>query len=353
MPWDLLILVFCVVYLSSVLHDVLSHRNLLRDGKYNGVICMLISDAAGLNPLLTGGAVLSGSFFGDRCSPMSSSAQLVCALTRTDIYVNLKSMCRTCVVPLVLSCVLYVVLSGSLDGTAVDTNLAALFKDNFSLHWATFLPALIILILAVCRVDVKYAMGVSIAGAVVIAMVFQGTGFEELLACMWSGYRAEEGSRLAVLMNGGGIMSMVEVGIIVLISSSYAGIFSSTPLLSGVKSALMRTSKTFTPFGTVVVTSLLSCAVSCNQSLATILTCQMCDKLYTKREDLALAMENTVIVLAALIPWGIAGAVPIATIGAPMECMLYAFYLYLLPVWNLVAAFKNEGPKPPAVGVCS
>ena len=62
------------------------------------------------------------------------------------------------------------------------------------------------------------------------------------------------------------------------------------------------------------------------------------------REDLALALENTVIVLAPLIPWGIAGAVPVATIGAPMVCMLYAFYLYLLPVWNLFTAFYHEWP---------
>lgn len=42
-----------------------------------GVICMMLSDALGLDPLLSGGAVLSGIFFGDRASPMSSSAQLV------------------------------------------------------------------------------------------------------------------------------------------------------------------------------------------------------------------------------------------------------------------------------------
>lgn len=310
-----------------------------------GVICMLISNAAGLDPLLTGGAILSGIFFGDRCSPMSSSAQLVCVLTKTDIYENIKSMCRTSVVPLILSSILYVVLSGAMEGASVDMSLVALFKDNFSLHWVTFLPALLILVLAVCHVDVKYAMAASIAGAVIISMVYQGRGFRELMVCMWEGYQAEEGSRLAVLLNGGGILSMVEVGLIVLISASYAGIFSRTPLLSGVKAALMRTSRIVTPFGTVVITSLLSCAVSCNQSLATILTCQMCDKLYARREELALAMENTVIVLAALIPWGIAGAVPVATIGAPMECLLYAFYLYLLPAWNLVIAFKHDGPR--------
>lgn len=84
---------------------------------------------------------------------------------------------------------------------------------------------------------------------------------------------------------------MVKVGIIVLISSSYSGIFSHTRLLAGVKTALLRSARILTPFGTVVLTSVLSCAVSCNQSLAAILTCQMCDTLYPSREDLALPLR--------------------------------------------------------------
>ena len=106
-----------------------------------------------------------------------------------------------------------------------------------------------------------------------------------LLRCFLNGYEAQDGTRLAQLLNGGGIRSMVKVGIIVLISASYSGIFSHTCLLSGVKHALLRSARRLTPFGTVLVTSVLSCAVSCNQSLATILTCQMCDGLYPKRKS--------------------------------------------------------------------
>lgn len=77
-----------------------------------GLICMLISNAAGLNPALTGGAILSGSFFGDRCSPMSTSAQLVCTLTRTDIYINIKHMFRTCLIPMAARCATHYIPAG-------------------------------------------------------------------------------------------------------------------------------------------------------------------------------------------------------------------------------------------------
>ncbi len=56
-----------------------------------GIICAAIGTAMGVSPLLTGGAVLSGAFFGDRCSPVSTSALLVAAVTKTDIYDNIRA----------------------------------------------------------------------------------------------------------------------------------------------------------------------------------------------------------------------------------------------------------------------
>ena len=281
-----------------------------------GVICMLISNAADLSPFLTGGAILSGSFFGDRCSPMSSSAQLICSLTRTDIYQNIKLMCRSSAVPLAVTCILYVVLASGSSAPA-DRELLDLFRTNFSLHWAAMLPAVLILVLSMLRVDVKYAMAASIAAGAAVALFVQGTSPLSLLRCFLNGYEAQDGTRLAQLLNGGGIRSMVKVGIIVLISASYSGIFSHTCLLSGVKHALLRSARR-------------------------ILTCQMCDGLYPKKEKLALVLEDTAILIAALIPWGIAGTVPVAAIGAPMGCMFYAFYLYLVPLWNLITALYHD-----------
>ena len=306
-----------------------------------GVICMMISNAAGLNPMLTAGAVLSGIFFGDRCSPMSSSAILVYSLTGTDIYLNIRGMMKTSLVPFLVSCVLYVVLAGGIAAEP-DPTVTALFEENFSLNWVTVMPAVLMLLLALLRLDVKIAMGVSIVAASAAAILIQGAAPGELIRSLWTGGVFEEGSRLAVLLDGGGISSMIEVGAIVLVSASYSGIFSATPLLSGIKDRLKQTAKRLTPFGTVILTSVLSSMVSCNQSLGTILTWQICDDLYQDKEELAIALENSVILIAALIPWAIAGAVPVATIGAEITCLLAAFYLYLVPAWNLWISVRKQ-----------
>ena len=54
-----------------------------------GVICMTMGNALGISPALTGGAILSGIFFGDRCSPVSTSALLVADITKTGIFGNI------------------------------------------------------------------------------------------------------------------------------------------------------------------------------------------------------------------------------------------------------------------------
>ena len=50
-----------------------------------GVITLSIGETLGISPLYSGGAILSGTYFGDRMSPVSTSALLVSVLTGTDI----------------------------------------------------------------------------------------------------------------------------------------------------------------------------------------------------------------------------------------------------------------------------
>lgn len=55
--------------------------------------------------------------------------------------------------------------------------------------------------------------------------------------------------------------------------------------------------------------------ISFNQTLAIILTDQLTKDAEPDKEKRALALEDTVVLMAALVPWSIAGNVPISTIG--------------------------------------
>ena len=60
------------------------------------------------------------------------------------------------------------------------------------------------------------------------------------------------------------------------------------------------------------------------------------------KEKRALALEDTVVLMAALVPWSIAGNVPISTIGAPMASLCLAFYLIIVPLWNFARALTQN-----------
>ena len=72
-----------------------------------GVICMTMADSMGIPSIYTGGAILAGIFFGDRCSPVSTSALLVSELTKTDLFSNIRNMLRSALVPFALCCIIY------------------------------------------------------------------------------------------------------------------------------------------------------------------------------------------------------------------------------------------------------
>ena len=166
-----------------------------------GVICMLMARTAGFDETLVGGAILSGVYVGDRCSPMSSSAALVSAITRTNIYDNIRNMLRTSLVPMLLTCTAYAVLSLTLpehDATSPITLLSKHFQYGI---WV-LLPALTVLLLGILRINVKIAMAISILLAMSAGLLVQHASPAAIASCMLFGYVSPIPE--LELLNGGG-----------------------------------------------------------------------------------------------------------------------------------------------------
>ena len=84
------------------------------------------------------------------------------------------------------------------------------------------------------------------------------------------------------------------------------------------------------------MTAIATALISCNQVLTVILTKQLCNNIEPDKQKMAVSLENSSILIPALIPWSIAGAVPIATIGAPVSSVAGAFFIYLVPIYWLL-----------------
>ena len=308
-----------------------------------GVISVSIGKAMGINPYYLGGAVLSGIYFGDRCSPMSTSALLITELTKTNLYTNIKLMLKTSIIPFIATCLFYLFLGLKSSTSPVSIDATNIFKENYNLNIVVIVPAILIIILSLFKVNVKKTMLLSIFISFIIAMFFQKESVTSLINyCVYGFHHSNE--KLNSMMKGGGILSMLNVGLIVAISSSYSGIFKETKMLVLMKKYLKEFSKKTSNYFVIFLSSIISGAIACNQSLGIILTHELCEELEDK-QNMAIILENTIVLLAGLIPWNIAMAVPLKTVDIGLMSGLFAFYLYFLPLWNLFLGIIKEKKK--------
>lgn len=306
-----------------------------------GVICVTMGAAMGADPVLTGGAMLSGVLFGDRCSPVSTSALLVSELTGTNIYDNIKRMLRTAAIPFAATSLIYI-FAGFFSHTGESkTDIISLFAKEVNITPLALIPAAVILVLALFKVKTRYSMLCSIIAAFFVSLFVQKTEITELLKFIVTGYEAKL-PELSSMLDGGGFTSMIRVVLIVCISSAYSGIFNATGMLTSLISRLEALADKTGSFAVTVFVSVFTSAISCNQTLAIILSDSLCSNLEKNKRQFAVDLENSVVVIAPLIPWSIAGAVPLTSAGAPQASLLTAFFLYLVPLYYLFVRRKRR-----------
>lgn len=301
-----------------------------------GVITMTLLTVMGYPVWMAGGAILAGIFVGDRCSPVSTSALLVCAVTQTEIYKNVALMVRTSVIPFALACIAYLVIGFCIDSKEASLDIGKVFSEIFVLNFWTTIPAWVLLLCIALKRDIRLTMILSLLSSIPVCIWLQGMDLKEFFLTVIRGFQTSN-ENVGVMLNGGGILSMITVAEIVLISSTFSGLFERTGLINGIKSFIAKVAQKVTSFGAVVLTSVVTVGIACNQALPIMLTQQICKDIVPDRQRLAIDIENSAVVIAPLIPWCIAGAIPLAILGAPTASIPWAVYLWLLPLWGLIA----------------
>ena len=135
-----------------------------------GLALIVMAKGGNVNLNIATGAIIAGAYLGDRCSPMSSSASLVASLTETNLFTNIRNMFTTAAIPFIASIILYTLFSLkqplSFVGSSIDSELTNIFNIN----WLVLLPAIIIIVCSIFKVNVKISMLFSILIASVISI---------------------------------------------------------------------------------------------------------------------------------------------------------------------------------------
>ena len=311
-----------------------------------GVILMTIARSSGVSVVLTGGAIMSGIYVGDRGSPAASSASLVANETGTEVSRNFKLMLKSSWIPLSLCVVLYALLSLFSRPEGISSELLGRFEVEFVLSPWCLAPTVLLLAMAFAGMKIKYVMAINIVFSIILTCLTQKTPFGDVLEMMLLGY-APKDTALAGILSGGGVKSMVEVMCILLLSSGCAGIFEGTRMLSSVEGALKKLSGRIGRFPAMIIASLGVCMIFCNQTIG-IIMCRQCmggnyDDDEAGRTQLMLDIENSVVTICGLVPWCIACSVPLRMLGCNAASLPFAAYLYLIPIcWAVSQRFSRK-----------
>jgi NhaC family Na+:H+ antiporter len=134
------------------------------------------------------GAIIAGAYVGDRNSPMSSSAHLVATITKTDIYINIKKMFKTSIVPLLLSILFYLAISILMPFKPGPNDIIQHIPDSFNLSFWNVTPVLVLVILVIMKINVKKAMIFSSLAAFCVSFFYQKIEITALFRIMFFGF---------------------------------------------------------------------------------------------------------------------------------------------------------------------
>ena len=318
-----------------------------------GVVLITLARSGNVDLAITAGAILSGAYFGDRCSPMSSCATLVAACTGTELYANVREMLRTAVLPTVLTAVFFAVCSLRHPIARVDEAVLSALADGFSLHWSTLLPAALILALPLLKIPVKWAMAASAVTAFLLTVFLQHLPVWEVFRTAFLGYSPAQPA-LRGILSGGGLVSMAMTSAVVLLTSLYAGILDGIDALAPAEGAVERLAERAGLFPATILVSVAIVMVFCNQSVMVLMDEQLLAKSYEKsgasRQELAIDIANSGVTMAGLIPWSIAISVPLSMLGVGLEAIPWCALLYLIPLCSLFTKrYFRAGQNPPTV----
>lgn len=311
-----------------------------------GIAAMGVSEALGVSPEMTAGAIVSGAFFGDKISPMSDSTNLTPSVLGVDLYAHIKHMLYSTLPALGISLIVFTIIGFNLSGNGNADDVAAYsdgIKENFSISLWLLLPPATVIFLIVNKVPAIPSLLAGLLLGSMANLLLQGGSLPELLEIIQTGYVMDSGNEeLDKLFSRGGLESMFNVVILALISLAFGGIMNKTGMLHSlvVKIAPFVYKKVGNLTLSVLGSSLFINIFSANQYLAVILPGQMFEECYREKrlklKNLTRTLEAGGTLTAPLVPWNSSAVFVAAALG--ISATAYAPYAVLCWLTSIVVA---------------
>ena len=328
----------------------------------------LIGAAAGMgvSTEVTAGAIISGSYFGDKMSPLSETTNLAPAVAGTDLFSHIGHMVWTTFPSIIVALILYTIIGFNIDSSASADDLTItmrLITENFTINPLMLLPIVALLVMARKKMPPVPTILVGALIGIILALVFQSSAilslagdtpnlllglFKGVWQTLFDGFVLNSGNAtLDDLMSRGGMSSMLNTIWLVLCALMFGAVMEHTGLLQClVDYALSFVHSTGSLIATTVATCIGANLITSDQYIAIVLPGRMYKMEYQIRnldpKNLSRTLEDAGTVTSPLVPWNTCGAYMSGTLGvATFAYLPYCFFNFLCPVLAIIYGFMN------------
>lgn len=342
-----------------------------------GVAMVAVGRALEIPDGLIGGAIISGSYFGDKISPLSDTTNLAAAVTDTPVFDHIRYLFLTTGPSMVISLILFTIIGFSLEtsSSAVDVSVElAAIRETFNITVWLLIPPAVVLTLIMKKVPAIPALFVGIIVGIICAIVFQQPLLQSLAGTVSStpiigdsttnGFLAPSAGYILVmdtlfkgisigtpiemlseLFSAGGMKGMLGTVWLILAAMSFGGVMDACGNLTRIMESVKGLARGFFSLvacttGTCIVTNLSTS----DQYISVAIPGKMYSDLYREKgyatENLSRTLEDTGTVTSVLIPWNTCGAYHASVLGISTPTyMFYCFFNILSPIMTLLFAW--------------
>lgn len=319
-----------------------------------GVALMGIAQGLGVPVGVAAGAIIAGSYLGDKWSPLSDSANLAAGVAGQDVFHLFKSMMSTTGIATIAALIIYLIMglgygnNGEIDTTGIQSIVSGL-ESAYNFNILLILPPIIVIVLAVRKKPILPSLVIGVVAGAILAIIFQKIAVNEMLKMLYSGYQSSTGLEgIDKLLSGGGLKSMMGLILIIFCAFIFAGAVEVLGVLETILNKLTNLTKsTGSLVLTSLVTSILTVYLSSSVYVSLILNGRMYVPAYEKAGLHKVNLSRTIVEAAsysgAYVPWSGGALLVLGTLGVKWtEFTPYLFNHWITLILVVVFAFTNK-----------
>jgi NhaC family Na+:H+ antiporter len=317
-----------------------------------GVVIMGIAISVGGDVAITAGAVIGGSYFGDKLSPLSDTTNMAALGADVDLFDHVRSMLWTTVPSALFAALIYTVV-GLVDppGGSASTPQSAAFLEGlqrmFTFHWSLLLPPLVVLAGSMRRMPTIPVLGTAILLAAALGLLVQPFALSAVFESLVTGFTVDLAPWAGSLPDGvrtlverGGLYSMQQAIFVAFLVFFFIGAIDRIDAMPVVVNRVFRFARTqsatvLAALGSSAVTNALTSNQYATSFIVGDAFQERFNELAIPRRVLSRSIEDYGTMIEPLVPWHPTALFMVATLGVPVS----AYWSWeLLTLANLVVA---------------